>query len=249
MQVRDKSAWYQDESGRVHTPLEPFVLGATLALIPIFILELDTTGEWKQAAFFANWLVWAVFAFELAAILVVASRRGAALRAHWLDVAVVVVTVPAFGRFLQSLRFVRLARLLRLLRAAAIVSRALQAERRLSSAIVFRFVALLTLFLVFIAGAAQATFDTGDFHSVWDGIWWAVVTLTTVGYGDVYPTTIGGRIIAILVMLLGIGFLSVLTATIASHFVQTDTRSDETAEALRRIEAELADLKARLPST
>ena len=50
-------------------------------------------------------------------------------------------------------------------------------------------------------------------------------------------------------MFLGIGFLSVLTATIASRFVQTDTRSDEMAETLRRIEAELVDLKARLPST
>jgi voltage-gated potassium channel len=57
-----------------------------------------------------------------------------------------------------------------------------------------------------------------DFNSVWDGIWWAVVTVTTVGYGDIYPHSVAARIVAMLVMLFGIGFLSVLTATIASRF-------------------------------
>jgi hypothetical protein len=78
-------------------------------------------------------------------------------------------------------------------------------------------------------------------------MWWAVVTVTTVGYGDVYPTSVEGRIIAMVVMLFGIGFLSVLTATVASRFVKTE-RGDETEEilaALTRLEAEVADLKQR----
>jgi voltage-gated potassium channel len=81
-------------------------------------------------------------------------------------------------------------------------------------------------------------------------MWWAVVTVTTVGYGDVYPTSVEGRIIAMVVMLFGIGFLSVLTATVASRFVKTE-RGDETEEilaALTRLEAEVADLKQRLVS-
>jgi integrase len=76
--------WKQDESGRVHTPLEPLVLAATLALIPVLIIEADTTSEgWLTFAEVANWLIRAVFATELAAVLIVASRRRAALRAHW----------------------------------------------------------------------------------------------------------------------------------------------------------------------
>jgi voltage-gated potassium channel len=97
-----------------------------------------------------------------------------------------------------------------------------------------------------IAGVAQAELDHGDFHNYWDGIWWAICTVTTVGYGDLYPHTTTGRVVAILLMAVGIGFVSVLTATIASRFVKADT-GDETTEireALRRIEAELADLKA-----
>jgi hypothetical protein len=81
--------WKQDESGRVHTPLEPVVLAATLALIPVLILEADaTTAGWQQVALVANWLIWAIFAIELAAVLTVAPRKSAALRAHWLDVAI-----------------------------------------------------------------------------------------------------------------------------------------------------------------
>lgn len=241
--------WEQDESGRVRTPFEPLILAATLLMIPVVIIERDvSSGAWKTVGEAANWLIWFVFALELAFVLAKASRKRAALRAHWLDAAIVVVTVPLYGRLLSSLRLVRLVRLLRLLRAGVVLSRALQAERRLTSSSAFRFAAIVTVFLVFIAGAAEATLDSGDFHTFWDGMWWAVVTVTTVGYGDLYPHTVGGRLIAMLLMVVGIGFISVLTATIASIFVKTDREDEHTAiaAALARIEAELAELRAQV---
>jgi voltage-gated potassium channel len=90
------------------------------------------------------------------------------------------------------------------------------------------------------------TVDAGEYGSLWDGVWWAVVTVTTVGYGDLYPKTVQGRLIGIVLMFVGIGFLSLLTASIASRFVKQE-RSDEHVEmmeALRRIEADVAELKA-----
>jgi voltage-gated potassium channel len=127
-----------------------------------------------------------------------------------------------------------------------IATRALQAERRLASGTVLRSVALITVMVVVVAGAAESLVDDKDFPTIWDGIWWSVVTITTVGYGDLYPKSVEGRIIAMVVMFVGIGFLSVLTATIASRFIQTDTHSDEVKESLARIEAELADVKRQL---
>lgn len=240
--------WQQDSSGRVTTPLEPLILAATLAMIPVLIIERDVKShQWQTVGQVANWLIWGIFATEIVAILVVAPRKRAALRAHWLDASIVVVTVPLYGRLLSSLRLVRLVRLMRLLRIGVVLSRALQAERRLTTKNTFRFAAIATLFLVFIAGAAEATVDQGDFKTFWDGIWWAVVTVTTVGYGDIYPHTVAGRLIAMLLMLVGIGFLAVLTASIASIFVKSD-RQDETegiAQTLAQIQADLAELKAR----
>jgi voltage-gated potassium channel len=139
---------------------------------------------------------------------------------------IVVVTTPAFGAFLSSLRLVRLARLLRLLRLGAILTRLLQRERALTSGDAFLFAAILTLLVVVISGAVESLVDTRDFHSTWEGIRWAVLTVTTVGYGDLTPKTVEGRIIAMVVMLFGIGFLSVLTATIASRFVKKGELAD-----------------------
>jgi voltage-gated potassium channel len=104
------------------------VLAATLALIPVLIVQADASGNARTAAILANWVIWAVFAAELALVLIYATRKRAALRAHWLDVAIVVLTIPLWGEILSSLRFFRF---FRLLRAVAVISRALQAERRL----------------------------------------------------------------------------------------------------------------------
>jgi voltage-gated potassium channel len=241
----------QDESGRVQTPFEHVTLAATLALIPVLVIEWNATGAWKTGAFAANWAIWVIFAVDFAWVMAVAPRKRAALRAHWVDAAVVVVTIPLFTAFLQSLRLVRLVRLLRLTRVSLILARAMQEERELGSGVVFRVMGLITLFVVVIAGAAEATFDAGEFHSLWDGVWWAIVTATTVGYGDLYPKTVEGRLIGIVLMLVGIGFLSVLTATIASHFVKLDAGHDsgDIRATLERIEADLAEIKARIAAS
>ena len=216
------------------------------------VIELETSSSgWRELAFAANCVIWAIFVAELAFILWVAPRKAAALKAHWLDELIIVMTAPLFGRFLASLRLVRLVRLLRLVRLSAILARAVQRERVVSSGAAFRFIAILTVAAVVVGGSVEALVDTNDFHTTWDGIWWAVVTVTTVGYGDSYPTSVEGRIVAMVVMIVGIGFLSVLTASIASVFVKTD-RGEETESiltALADLREEVAELRQQLPSS
>jgi voltage-gated potassium channel len=241
--------WEQTPGGRVRHRFEPIVIAATLALIPVLLIESDVKSDgWQTFANAANWTIWVIFLAELGFILIVAPRKAAALRAHWLDAAIVVLTAPAFGSLLSSLRLLRLARLLRLLRLAAIVTRLVQRERLATSGTALRLVMLLTVLVLVISGAVQSLVNEDQFGSVWDGIWWAIETVTTVGYGDVYPTSVSGRIVAMVVMVVGIGFVSVLTAAVASYFVQHDKGegADELLDTLRRIEADLADVKTQL---
>ena len=76
------------------------------------------------------------------------------------------------------------------------------------------------------------------------------MTVTTVGYGDLYPTTIQGRLVGVVLMSVGIGFLSLLTASIASRFVREERIDEhgEVMEALRQLRADVAELKARAGS-
>jgi len=79
-------------------------------------------------------------------------------------------------------------------------------------------VVLVLLVLILIASVAFSYFE--DKLGFFDALWWSFVTVTTVGYGDISPTTPGGRVVGIILMMLGIGFLGVLTATIASVFIE-----------------------------
>src|SRR5204862_2850619 len=86
--------------------------------------------------------------------------------------------------------------------------------------------------------------QNNNIQSVGDALWWAVVTTTTVGYGDVSPVTGEGRLIAVGLMVVGIGFIGVFTATITSFFLAPDRggADEDVNERLTRIEQKLDDL-------
>jgi voltage-gated potassium channel len=119
--------------------------------------------------------------------------------------------------------------------------------RRAASAI-----ALATVVVTLGAGVLMRVLDPHDFSSVWIGFWWAVQTVTTVGYGDVVPHNVSGRVVAAVVMLAGIGFLTVVTASVTAALVEgyrrrapdpaiegIDARLDEVGKRLERIETAL----------
>lgn len=97
-------------------------------------------------------------------------------------------------------------------------------RRELTPARAGRAIASATALVTVGCGIAIRLVDPSDFDNVWLGMWWAVQTVTTVGYGDVVPTHTSGRVIAAVLMLSGIGFLTVVTAVITAAFLETVRR-------------------------
>ncbi|MDX6725799.1 MAG: voltage-gated potassium channel [Baekduia sp.] len=97
-----------------------------------------------------------------------------------------------------------------------------RAERAIADRHVFRYLAGATVVLTLASGVTAWLIDRRDFHTLGDALWWALVTLATVGYGDIVPHTAWGRIIGAVVIIVGVTFLSLLTATITSYFVSSD---------------------------
>jgi voltage-gated potassium channel len=87
-----------------------------------------------------------------------------------------------------------------------------------------RVIVTATSVVVVVAGVVIRLVDQKDFPSVWLGMWWALQTVTTVGYGDVVPRTVAGRIVGAFTMLQGIAFLAIVTAAITSSFVTRAAR-------------------------
>jgi voltage-gated potassium channel Kch len=96
------------------------------------------------------------------------------------------------------------------------------------------------------AGLLVTVVDHKNYPSIGAGLWWAVQTVTTVGYGDSVPTNLAGRLVAALVMLLGIGFLTVITAAITSTFVSRSRREQAPSDASTALAEQLRQLDSRL---
>ena len=92
-------------------------------------------------------------------------------------------------------------------------------------------------------GTAFASIEKAQDLSAWDGVWWAMTTVTTVGYGDLSPETDAGRVIAIVVMLTGIGFVAILTAAAAERFI---ANRREPADERRELGEQLDEILRRL---
>jgi voltage-gated potassium channel len=99
---------------------------------------------------------------------------------------------------------------------------------------VFPYLALVTAGLAIVSGVVARVVDPHDFHSVGEGIWWAIVTLATVGYGDVVPETPWGRVVGSVVIVFGVTFIAFLTATVTSYFVSSQQEQAATEDRERR---------------
>jgi voltage-gated potassium channel len=172
------------------------------------VLDSDLDPDVIASLNVLSWAVWAAFAVDFAIRLWLAEDRWPYARRHWYDVALVV------------LPFLRPMRLLRLLAFARVLN------RTAAGSLVGRVTTYVIGTAVVVAGlAAIAVLDVeqdakgANITSFGDALWWAATTVTTVGYGDRFPVTTQGRVIAVTLMVVGIAVVGAITASIAAWMV------------------------------
>ena len=174
---------------------------------PAFVAEISITTQDRLEI--VQWSTWALFALDLLIGILKSSNKKSYLKSHPLEILSV------------ALPFLRPLRLLRVITFGALVIQKVAVGKHL--AITFK-VFLFSILIAYIA-AVQITITerdvpTSNIKSFGDGLWWAVTTVTTVGYGDKFPTTSMGRVLAVGLMLVGISLMGVITASVAAWFVK-----------------------------
>lgn len=163
-----------------------------------------------------QWFCWTVFALDVLIGITFAKSKKLYLKSHPLEI--VAILLP----------FLRPLRLLRFISVGALVVQKVSVGK--SVGITIR-LAITSIFLAFIAAVEMTQVErvapNGNIKTIGDGLWWALTTVTTVGYGDKYPTTNQGKLIALGIMLLGISLVGVISATMAAWFVRTMQKDDE----------------------
>jgi len=223
-----------------------------LALAFVIVLVVPYATDLPSGAnvtfLVANTAIWAAFAVDYGARLYLAPRRAYFARTHVLDL--IIVAVP----FLRPLRALRLLRLLRLGGVVGVAYRRGASLHARVTTYVATFAGVVLVLAAFAMYDAERRHRGSNIRTLPDALWWAITTMTTVGYGDRYPTTAAGRIIAVVLMLVGIALLGVITAAIATWFVghlrtveaseeRTEDRLDEVLAQVRRLHERLDRLE------
>ncbi len=193
----------------------PVYVAVALTIPALVLMSIDPGGALGVLVDVLNWGIWLTFLVEFVVMLRIAPDNGRWLRANVLDVLVLVATPPFLPEPLHVLWILRLLRILDLMPVAGRVFRFNG----------FRYAAILAFLAIVAGGLAYVELEDDPEIDQFDGVWWAMTTISTVGYGDEYPETTGGRIVGMGLMVLGpvlIGLVATGVASIVTRQIQRD---------------------------
>ena len=214
-----------------------------LAVETIFPLDAGT----KLILSYADTFVCVLFFIDFLVLLYQAdNKKKYLLTWGWLDL---LSSIPVVGalRLGRAARIVRIFRVLRGLRAARVLT-AFVLERRAQSAMLAA--ALVTITVVAVGSISVLHLEAGaegsNIKTAEDAVWWAVATITTVGYGDRYPVTSEGRVVAAFLMVVGVGLFGTVSGFVAAWFLAPSAR--KTVSEREELRREIAEMKKLLES-
>lgn len=212
-----------------------------LLLVPLILIQVTTTDpQTLFAVEIVNALIWLAFAGDLVYLYRRSPGPRAFVREHWLDLGIVLLSPPfILPAEVASLRLLRILRLVRLL---AVVGRLQKGTGRALGRQGLAYIGVLGAFFVFVGGVSIHELEPDRAPTVWEGMWWAIVTLTTVGYGDISPATFEGRVLAAFLMVSGLAVVGALAGSIGALFLGGEKEPDRTEDEVRRELCEIREL-------
>ena len=193
----------------------------------------DIAPAWHQIMRIAEIVIVVIFTLEYILRLIVSDRKVRFIFSFYglVDLAAIIPFYLSTGidlRSIRTFRFLRLFRAFKMMRYSKAIIRFQKALKMVKEEMIMFMV--LTVILLFLSGVGIFFFEHKAqpevFKSIFDSIWWAIESLTTVGYGDIYPITVGGRIFTFFVLMIGLGIIAVPTGLIASALSRVRDQED-----------------------
>jgi voltage-gated potassium channel len=222
--------------------LHAVMLGVALLAIPAFYLvEMQREVDLRTLGRALEWTIFVAFSIELTWMLHVTRQKLRYLLGNWLDLLIVLSAAMSIAG--HETEWVAWARLLRVAMVGMVLTRAVAEIRVLFTPGGLPYVFGFAVVAMLMAGAGFYWLDPA-IGSYADGIWLAFVTAATVGYGDIVPTTPASRVLAAMIVVVGVALLSMVTASIAAFFVGEDEKllRKEMHRDIRQLRTEMAQL-------
>lgn len=207
-------------TGYIRTAYDVAMALLAITIIASLFLQgrADLSDEQLNFIKQTDFTVWIVFVFDYAVRLILAKDKFSFFKKNIIDL----ISILPFDIAFQGLRTIRILRLFYLFRVFIYLNRLYKRLETLLTMNDFHHMIWFTFVTIF--GGAIAISYIEDM-TIGDALWWSFVTTTTVGYGDIAPASTGGRLVAAVLMVIGIGFLSTLTGTIATYFISSHKAS------------------------
>jgi voltage-gated potassium channel len=223
-----------------------FKLLVALAIVVMPILwyldnkQIKLVEDW---IIFGSWLIWLVLVAEITLILLFVRNRIHYIKTNWLNIPILILTFPMI---LSIIPYAVVLRVLQFMLVARYLSELHKMLQRIFKVSQIGAIAIAFVIIVILGGIIMHSIDP-NVKTVEDGLWWAVVTMATVGYGDVVPTTTEGRIFGAVIIILGAVFFSLLTAQLAAYMVGEEElmRERDILNLVRQNQRKLSELTER----
>jgi voltage-gated potassium channel len=222
------------------TKLEKLIL--ILSIYVVVELYVHTLFQYSDivslTVLIIDTLICLIFLYEFFLGFRKSSSKSSFLRRNWIDF---ISSIPMVG-VLRIGRVVRVIRIFRLFRGGKIITEYVKENRSLNT---FQLVLFFTVVLLILSTLSIYTLERDinpEIETIWDGLWWSIITISTIGYGDIIPITPEGRIFTVILIWVGIGLIGTFTGVIVNYFV----KDEEILSRLNSIELQLKQIDEKL---